>query len=178
MYRLFRLAEGTYSKREVFVGASTPGLNPCRHEPVRSVVPICDAPSVSLTPIDATGGSGTDPMPDDFGRAGSRAGCPRGGCPARLTCTFVACLSSGRTTLSHVCLTKVPNLRPPALRAFIAPDLSAGSCRHGGDGEPGWFIGEPPRGARRRSCPGVFGARRLGRRRKTSARCVRHRSLR
>ena len=36
------------------------------------------------------------------------------------------------------------------------------------------FIGEPPRWARRRSCPGVFGARRLRWRRRPSARCVRH----
>ena len=44
--------------------------------------------------------------------------------------------------------------------------------------QPELFIGEPRRWARRRSFPGVFGAHRLGRRRKPSARCVRHRNLR
>src|SRR5262245_13944817 len=50
------------------------------------------------------------------------------------------------------CLTKVANLQPPAVRAFIAPPLSAGSCRHGGDAapRPGYAQGgtRPPPGQR------------------------------
>src|ERR1700722_4245465 len=54
-------------------------------------------------------------------------------------------------------LTKVANLQPPALRAFIAPPLSGGSCRHGGDAvpRPGYARGgtRPPRGQRGRRRP-------------------------